>query len=114
MPRIRSLKQLPRGVNVLYLFSMRRFGMADLRERALAAVDEAANQASDGPVRRSLALRFTLAFLANFADERWPFDNFWQAIASSNDRARWQNANAARNAIRRSVGVDGSDGNAKE
>ncbi|MGE5562725.1 MAG: hypothetical protein ACM3ZV_05370 [Bacillota bacterium] len=101
-------------MNVLYLFSMRRFGMADLRERALAAVDEAANQASDGPVRRSLALRFTLAFLANFADERWPFDNFWQAIASSNDRARWQNANAARNAIRRSVGVDGSDGNAKE
>jgi hypothetical protein len=84
--------------------------MTDLRERALAAVDEAANQANDGPVRPSLALRFTLAFLAHFSDERWPFDNFWQAIGSSNDRARWQNANAARNAIRRSVGAERNDG----
>ena len=88
--------------------------MTDLRERALAAVDEAADLASDGPVRRSLTLRFTLAFLANFADGRWPFDNFWQAIASSNDRARWQNANAARNAIRRSVRVERSGSNGKE
>jgi hypothetical protein len=96
-------EQLPDATCVLYSFLMRRFGMTDLRERALAAVDEAADQANDGPVRRTIALRFTLAFLANFADERWPFDNFWQAIASSNDRARRQNANAARNAIRRSV-----------
>ena len=83
--------------------------MTDLRQRALAAVDEAADQANDGAVRRTLALRFTLAFLANFADERWPFDNFWQAISSSNHRARWQNANAARNAIRRSVGAQRND-----
>jgi len=102
-------KRLPATLHVLYLFRMRRFGMTDLRERALAAVDEAADQASDGPVRRTLALRFTLAFLANFADERWPFDNFWQSIASSNDRGRWQNANAARNAIRRSVRVERND-----
>jgi hypothetical protein len=84
---------------------MRRFGMSELRQRALAAVDETTDEANDGPVRRTLALRFTLAFLANFAGERWPFDNFWQAIGSKNDRARWQNANAARNAIRRAVGV---------
>jgi hypothetical protein len=101
--------QLPAVIRVLYLFYMRRFGMGELRERAMAAVDEAADQANHGPVRRTLALRFTLAFLANFADERRPFDNFWQAIASSNDRARWQNANAARNAIRRSVHVDRND-----
>jgi hypothetical protein len=88
------------------LFFMRRFAMTDLRQRALAAVDEAAEQSNEGPVRRTLALRFTLAFLANFAGERWPFDNFWQAIGSKNNRARWQNANAARNAIRRAVGVD--------
>jgi hypothetical protein len=80
--------------------------MTDLRKRALAAIDEAADQANKGPVRRTLALRFTLAFLANFADERWPFDNFWQAIASPNERARWQNSNAARNAIRRAVRVE--------
>jgi hypothetical protein len=69
----------------------------------LAAVDEAAEQTKDGPVRRSLALRFALAFLANFADDRWPFDNFWRAIAAPNERGRWQNANAARNAIRRAI-----------
>jgi hypothetical protein len=80
--------------------------MTDLRQRALAAVDEAADQSCEGRVRRTLTLRFTLAFLANFAGERWPFDNFWQAIGSKNDRARWQNANAARNAIRRAVGFD--------
>ena len=83
--------------------------MRDLRERALAAVDQAADEANEGPVRRTLALRFTLAFLANFADERWPFDNFWQAIARPNDRARWQNANAARNAIRRLVRAERND-----
>jgi hypothetical protein len=103
---IRASQQLSLDTYVLYLFSMRRFGMTDLRQRALAAVDEAADQSNEGPVRRTLALRFTLAFLANFAGERWPFDNFWQAIGSKNDRARWQNANAARNAIRRAVGVD--------
>jgi len=54
-------------------------------------------------VHRSLALRFTLGFLSNFADERWRFDNFWRAIATPNERGRWQNANAARNAIRRAV-----------
>ena len=46
--------------------------------------------------------------IIDFADERWPFDNFWQAIASPNDRARWQNSNAARNAIRRAVRVERS------
>jgi hypothetical protein len=102
--------QLQASSTVRYLFCMHRFGMADLREHALAAVDEAAGNTRKGPVRRSLALRFALAFFVNFADERWPFDEFWRAIANPNDRARWQNANAARNAIRRVVRVaDGGD-----
>jgi hypothetical protein len=54
-----------------------RFGMSELRTRALAAVNEVADQAMNEPVERHLALRFALAFLANFAEERWPFDNFW-------------------------------------
>jgi hypothetical protein len=82
---------------------MLRFGMRELRERALAAVDEATDKAAETPVQRTLALRFALAFLANFADERWPFDNFWRAVGSPHDRTRWQNANAARNAIRRAI-----------
>jgi hypothetical protein len=80
-----------------------RFGMSDLRERALAAVDEAAEQTANAPVPRSLALRFALAFLANFADDRWPFDNFWRAIGLRDDKVRSATAVAARNAIRRAV-----------
>jgi hypothetical protein len=80
-----------------------RFGISDLRERALAAVDEAAEQSARRPVQRSLALRFALAFLANFADERWPFDNFWRAIATNDGKVRSATVTAARNAIRRAV-----------
>ena len=83
---------------------MTRFGMADLRTRALAAVDEVAERAHYGPVERTLALRFTLAFLANFAEDRWPFDNFWRAIATQDEKVRGATVVASRNAIRRAVG----------
>ena len=94
--------------SVLYLFCMRRFGMTELRGQALAAVDEAAEQTKEGPVRRSLALRFALAFLANFAEDRWPFDNFWRAVAVPDEKVRCTTAVAARNAIRRTV-LNGSE-----
>ncbi|MFC7499029.1 hypothetical protein ACFQRC_07315 [Enterovirga sp. GCM10030262] len=29
-------------------------------------------------MEKSVMLRFLLAFLANGAKERWPFDNFWR------------------------------------
>ena len=74
---------------VLCLFLRVGFGMSELRGWAFAAVDEAADQSTQGPVHRSIALRFALAFLSNFADERWPFDNFWRAIANPNERGRW-------------------------
>ena len=80
-----------------------RFGMSDLRERALAAVDEAAERSLKGTVERTLSLRFTLAFLANFTDERWPFDQFWKALSETREKERWAMVNSARNAIRRSV-----------
>ena len=80
-----------------------RFGMSELRDRALAAVDEVADQAERGPVQRHLALRFALAFLANFAEERWPFDNFWRAIATRDEKVRRATVLAAKNAIHRSV-----------
>jgi hypothetical protein len=78
--------------------------MDQLRKRALAAVDEAAEQTRQGPVERTLALRFTLAFLANFADERWPFDQFWKAIVDPHDKERWAMTISARNAIHRVAG----------
>jgi hypothetical protein len=77
--------------------------MSELRKRALAAVDEVTEQARSRPVERHLALRFALAFLANFADERWPFDNFWRAIASPDQKIRSAAVVAARNAIHRAV-----------
>jgi hypothetical protein len=77
--------------------------MADLKERALAAVDEAASKSHQGPVERTLALRFALAFLANFADERWPFDNFWKALKDPREKERWAMTIASRNAIYRAV-----------
>jgi hypothetical protein len=80
-----------------------RFGMAELRKRALAAVDEVAEQATLQPIERHLTLRFALAFLANFADERWPFDNFWRAIAVPDEKVRRATVVAARNAIHRAV-----------
>ncbi len=80
-----------------------RFGMSDLRDQALEAVDEVAEQARAAPVERHLALRFALAFLANFANERWPFDNFWRAVASPDEKVRNATVTAARNAIHRSV-----------
>jgi hypothetical protein len=80
-----------------------RFGMSELRNWALAAVDEAAEQAKAGPVPRPVSLRFALAFLSNFAEDRWPFDNFWRAIATKDDKVRGATVVAARNAIHRAV-----------
>jgi hypothetical protein len=80
-----------------------RFGMSELRCRALAAVDDVAEQAKGGPVQRPVSLRFALAFLANFTDDRWPFDNFWRAISIEDEKVRSATVVAARNAIHRAV-----------
>jgi hypothetical protein len=80
-----------------------RFGMSELRRRALEAIDEVAEQAKTGPIQRQLSLRFALAFLANFADDRWPFDNFWRAIALRDGKVRSATVVAAQNAIHRAV-----------
>lgn len=82
-----------------------RFGMDDLRSRALAALEETAEEARTAPVKRTLMLRFTLAFLANFADDRGMFDYFWQSLADDHDIGRSQNVRAALNGIKRSVGL---------
>jgi hypothetical protein len=87
-----------------YTRAMHRFGMAELRRSALAALDEVADRSKDAPVERTLALRFTLAFLANFADHREPFDYFWRALTTKKEIGRVQNVRAALNGIRRAVG----------
>ena len=52
--------------------------MQALRDKALLAIEEAATAAQRAPLPRTMTLRFTLAFLSNFATERWPFDQFWK------------------------------------
>jgi hypothetical protein len=84
---------------------MPRFSIDQLRQKALAVLEDAAAEAKDGPVRRTLGLRFALAFLANFAEDRWPFDWFWRSLAEENDIMRGQNAKASLNAIYAEVGT---------
>ncbi|HYI39976.1 MAG TPA: hypothetical protein VE053_06630 [Allosphingosinicella sp.] len=55
-----------------------RLSPTDLRDKALLALDEAYAEAMKGPVPKSAALKLTLAMLANFTDDRDPFDQFWK------------------------------------
>jgi len=60
-------------------------------------------QSLQGTFRAIRSFSFALAFLANFAEERWPFDNFWRAIATRDPKVRSATVTAARNAIHRAV-----------
>lgn len=83
------------------------FGSDQLRDKALAAVEEAATDSKAGALRRTKALGFSLAYLWAYAGgERWPFVNFWQAISDSNDIGRSQCVNASMNAIYRVLGIE--------
>jgi hypothetical protein len=85
---------------------MARFGTAELRNRALLALEEALEQCREGPVRRSFALRFALAFLSNFASEREAFDEYWRGLAEPKQPPRYGSVNVALNRIYRSIGAE--------
>lgn len=57
---------------------MPRFSEDQLIAKALAAVEAVEERAKQGPVEGTPELRFVLAYLANKAPERWPFDQCWQ------------------------------------
>lgn len=76
---------------------------------ALDALEEAFAAARDEPVRRTWALRLVLAYLATrtrhgSSPERWPFDNYWRALAHDRPQDRTAILNAALNAIYLAVG----------
>lgn len=88
----------------------------ELVGRALLVLEAALNDTDKAPVPRSLALRFTLAYVYSVAGgERGMFDSFWRYV--TDDRpcedghqaidalGRSANANAALNGIYRAVGV---------
>lgn len=92
---------------------MQRFSMTDLRDKALLALDEAYLEAQKKPVPKSHSLRFTLAFLAGFCEERDPFDFFWrEATTAARDDTyasqfgRRQSLRNAHAVIYRSLGLE--------
>ncbi len=82
--------------------------------KALCALDQAANECETGPLRRTFALRFALAYLfAVSKGDRRVFDDFWRIIADpiewgySESQARYFRSTHARTALKgiaRSVG----------
>ena len=82
------------------------FAVEQLRDLALAALEEAAREADHGPVRRTKALRFALAYLWSYsAADRGMFDWFWQSLAGEEPIGRTQNVNASLNGIYRALGL---------
>jgi hypothetical protein len=58
-----------------------RFTPDQLQHIALIALEQAYAQCFQGPVERTEALRFALAYLSNRMKERWPCDQFWKGLA---------------------------------
>lgn len=82
------------------------FGPEQLRDKALAALEEAAEQSCKAPGQRTKAVAFALAYLWAYAGgDRWPFVSFWRSLAMHNDIGRSQNVNASLNAIHRTLGM---------
>lgn len=90
-----------------------RVGVEQVRAFALEALEEYAAAAGKGPLRKTRALRFLLAWLALHARERWPFDAFWrEATAPPHDATeaavfgRHQSLTNAVNGIYVQLGVE--------
>jgi hypothetical protein len=82
------------------------FAPDQLRDKALAAVEEAAEQARPQPIKRTKALGFALAYLWAYAGgDRAPFTWLWRSLVIENDIARSQNVSAALNGIWRALGL---------
>jgi hypothetical protein len=82
-------------------------GVEELRDRALAALEEAAACSRRDPVERTKALGFALAFLwAYCGGDRAIFVWFWRSLPDPNAIGRSQNVNASLNAIYRALGLE--------
>ena len=84
-----------------------RFGQDDLRRKALLALEEAVQQCRHARPRRTLALRFALAFLwATSKADREPFDRFWRALGDPRSPWSFGAADGALLGLFRSIGVE--------
>lgn len=73
---------------------------------ALGVLEEVAARADLGVEPRTRAIRLVLGYLwwAAPRKERWPFNNFWRAMAMTDAIARHANLSASLNAIYRALG----------
>ena len=99
-----------------------RFSRDQLILKALAALNEIADECGTRPARRSILLRFTLAwlFVESGADpaDKWLFTHFWNNAtgpAATGHGVEWldsycraRDATSALNGICRAVGVEPS------
>jgi hypothetical protein len=101
----RHSRRLSAGPGVPYLFRMAesRFTPEQLRDKALAALEEAVTQCKSKPLKPTRTLRFALAFLGNRVADKTPFTEFWQAVQAK-DRA----VNPQFAGVMRSASADGA------
>lgn len=76
----------------------------------LDALEQLAARASKEIVQRDRSIAVCLAFLATRKKvERWPFDEFWQALECSEQKQLSANAHRCLNAIYLQLGIDRSN-----
>jgi hypothetical protein len=86
------------------------FSPDSLRAKALLALEEAVQETRYHVPRRSLALRFALAYLfASASGDRKPFDQLWRALFAEKSPWSFSIADTALSAIYRSIGVHRDD-----
>lgn len=80
-----------------------------LRDKALAALEEVVQECRYRRPRRSLALRLALAYLwTHSRSGRVPFDTFWRVL-DEDSLWRFQGADRALTAICSAIGVERND-----
>lgn len=85
------------------------FGPDQLRDKALLALEEAVTDCRYGPAKRTIALRFALAYLwAWRPGDRSAFDEYWQALGEP--KSPWS-FSAADNALQRIYVLQGLERN---
>jgi hypothetical protein len=77
-------------------------------ERALAALENAVSRCRTEDVRYGTGIYAALQFLEMQAQEKWPFEQFREALEDpgmdgTKPEARWQVLNASLNAMRRVI-----------
>jgi hypothetical protein len=78
-------------------------------DRCLAALEDALRRCRTEDIRYGTGIAAALDFLALHASEKWPFEQFRQALEDFSldelkAEARWQTLNASLNGIKRAVG----------